>query len=257
MSMGHQANMQCCPHHSSYLVIECDDKRNPCCWTSSGEASIANSLSFSSSSNAGRQVNCNSNAEFHKLLDLHLRRLLRLSKNTVSTRRGLKKHKLTLKAEQLRLNKQNALPGLANKEKSLLLMRKEPSAASSIVPMAARPLSNVMHAAQSSNPRKISISSRTNSEQSPRSHHPSSSSRQLHNNNICPCAGESSSENLPRQVSFAVHAHKSKPDEIDVEIGEPLFDNEFIISEDDSFFYDDVPREGNSPHVELFQSQFF
>jgi len=165
---------------------------------------------------------------------------------------------LTLKAEQRRLNRQNALPGLANKEKAALLMSKEPSASSSIVPVAAPPLSHAMYAVQSSNSRTVSISRRTDTVQSPLSRPSSLSSRQCHNNTICPCAGGGcSSKNLPRKVSFA------DQDEMDAEIDVPLFDNEFIISEDDSFLDDDlldlcmVSREENSPHVKMFQSQFF
>ena len=230
--MGHHTIIQCHPPHS-YV-------------------SIANSFSSSSSSNG--RGNCSSNTEFHMLLELHLGRLLRFSKDTASTRRGLKNLNLTLKAEQRRLNRQTALPGVANEEKAALLMSKEPSASSSIVPVAAPPLSHAMYAAQSSNPRTVSISRRTDPVQNPLSRPPSSLSRQqCHNNTICPCAGGCSSKNLPRKVSFADQA------EMDAEIDLPLFDNEFIISEDDSSFLDDDDDDLdlNSPHVEMFQLQFF
>jgi len=117
MPMDHQTIIQCHPLHSY--------------------GSIANSfLSYSSSNGRGK---CSSNTEFHKLLERRLQRLLRFSTNTASTRRALKKHNVTLKAEQRRLNRQNAFPGLANKEKAALLMSKDPSASSSIVSVVASP----------------------------------------------------------------------------------------------------------------------
>ena len=262
-----------CHSSSTSLVRESDGKWK--LYSSSSGTVLSVAANSSSSSSGSRGGNCSSNTEFHKLLEKHLKRIIRFSKNTASTRRALKKHSLTIKAEQRKLQ-QNALVLQTYKEKFAPRMSKEPSTPSSPFVPAVPHVVDAMSSRRKT--RKVSIIK------------PSVPNPGQHPDNTS-CTFSSSSMSLPRKVSFAVQAHNSKlyktedpiaaliPNDyftgssrgssicstIEVTLDQDvLIDNEFIISEDDSILDDDedmdpsmVLRKGNSPHVEMFQSQFF
>jgi len=171
--------------------------------------------------------------------------------------------------------KQNALVLQTYKEKkfALLMSKKEPSPP--LVVPAVPPLADTMSSRRK--PRKVSILK-------------ISMPNPCRPDNTSCTFGSSEKKKLPRKVSFTCQARNSKLGKTDTPTAalvpndystgssrgpsicstieatldqqDPLFNNEFMISNDDCFFDDDedlldLSREGNSPHVEMFKSQFF